>query len=76
MNLQKLNTFLTNGMIGIFVSIIPFILLTLLFPILSDVIAFQLIVLMIVTTVNFVLTTYLFIIQINGIIGGLLKQYE
>lgn len=76
MNLQKLNEILTKGMIGIFASIFPFILLTLLFPILSYVIMFQLIILMIVTALNFVLTTYLLIIQINGIIEVLFKQYE
>lgn len=76
MNLQKINEFLTKGMIGVFVSIFPFVALTLQFPIFSNIIAFQLILLMVITAVNFVLTTYLLIIQINSIIDSLFKQYE
>lgn len=76
MNLQRLNNFLTKGMVGIFLSIIPFTLLALLFPIYSYMIAFQLIVLMIITGICTVLTTYLLIKQINEIIDSLFKQYE
>jgi hypothetical protein len=76
MNLQRLNDFLTKGMIGVFISIIPFSLLTLMFPIFSYMIIIQMIVLLIVAGVNFLLTTYLLVKQIVGILDILQKQYE
>lgn len=76
MNLQRLNNFLTKGMIGVFASILPFSILSLVFPIVAYLLSVILIVLMILTVGNFVLTTYLFIKQIINILNFFQKQYE
>ena len=76
MSLQRLNDFLTKGMIGVFASILPFSLLTLLLPALGYVVAFLLIVLMIVTAANVVVTTIAFVKQIIELLDGLQKTYE
>ena len=76
MNLQRLNDFLIKGMIGVFASILPFCLLTLLFPIFSYMITIVLIVLMVVTAACTVLTTYLLVKQIIEILNNLQNAYE
>ena len=76
MNLKKINEKLNNGMIGLFGSIILLTLLTLILPILGYVLAYALIALMIITFVNFILATYLFVKQINDILEQLIiTQY-
>jgi hypothetical protein len=77
MNLKKINEFLNKGMIGLFGSIILLSLVTIILPIFAYVLAYAIIVLMIVTFVNFILATYLFMKQINEIIEQLIiSQYE
>jgi hypothetical protein len=64
-------------MIGIFISIIPLSLLALLLPVVGYVIGFLLYALMFVTCLNFILSTYLFIKDINDILEQLIiSQYE
>jgi len=76
MNLKKINEKLNNGMIGLFGSIILLSLLTIILPILGYVLAYTIIALMIVTFVNFILSTYLFVKQINDILEQLIiSQY-
>lgn len=68
MNLNKINENLNKGMIGIFISIIPLSLLTIAFPIIGYILGVLIYTLMIVTFLNFVVATYLFIKQINDIL--------
>jgi ABC-type proline/glycine betaine transport system permease subunit len=77
MKLKKINEILNKGMIGIFISIIPLSLLALLLPVVGYVIGFLLYALMFVTCLNFILSTYLFIKDINDILEQLIiSQYE
>lgn len=76
MNLQRLNNFLTNGMIGVFASIFPLSILTLLFPIFGYVVAFALVLLAAITAINFVATTIALVIQINEMVSNFFKYYE
>jgi len=76
MNLKKINEKLNNGMIGLFGSIIFLSLLTIILPIVGYILAYALIALMIITFVNFILATYLFVKQINDILEQLIiSQY-
>ncbi len=76
MNLNKINEKLNNGMIGLFGSIILLSLLTIILPIVGYILAYALIALMIITFVNFILATYLFVKQINEILEQLIiTQY-
>lgn len=76
MNLQRLNTILTNGMIGVFISIIPLSLLTLFFSIFEYLLVFALVLLGIIIVINLVVTTITFVIQINEMMDNFFKHYE
>lgn len=76
MNFEKINDLLTKGVIGTFLSVFLFSLLTLLIPIFSYLVGILVILLGIITGVNLIITTILFIKQINEMIDKLAEQYE
>jgi ABC-type proline/glycine betaine transport system permease subunit len=75
-HLSTINEKLTKGMVGIFLSIIPLSLLTLLLPVIGYALAITLILLMLVTAATIVTTTILFVQQINQLMENFFKHYE
>jgi hypothetical protein len=76
MNLLKINDFLTKGMIGIFVSIIPLTLITILLPVVGYAVAILMMLLFVVTFANLVIATILIVMQMNELIENFFKNYE
>lgn len=78
MSLQRLNKILRIGMIGNFILVFLFSLLTLVVPAISMFLAILIITLMIITLLNFVITTIWLISDINIMMDNYLKynKYE
>jgi len=77
MTLQRLNNYLTKGMIGILISLIPLLILTVVSStIFGYVFGIMLCILMFVTAVNFITATILLAIDFNKLIDAFIKQYE
>ncbi len=76
MTLSKINDYLTKGMIGTFVSILPLSLLTLLIPVIGYVVAVLLMLLFLITITNLIVATILLAQQINSMMDNFFKQYE
>jgi ABC-type bacteriocin/lantibiotic exporter with double-glycine peptidase domain len=76
MNLKKINDNLTKIMISTFLGVMILSFVSVVLPMFLYSLVFLLYVLMIITFLNFALSTYLMIQQINEMIEEFFKQYE